>query len=97
MVFLGRYQPLKWLDFFADAGIPPSAAAQYSVAFADERIPLDKARIDFIYLRKKLDRKNEVFRIKIFQGSICVPHFQNSIFAIFFGLVVHTHFYPHPT
>jgi|ERR1711973_104294 len=31
-----------WLDFMADAGIPPNAAAQYAVNFADQRIPRDK-------------------------------------------------------
>jgi len=31
-----------WLDFFADAGIPPNAAAQYAINFADQRIPLEK-------------------------------------------------------
>ena len=28
-----------WLDFFADAGIPPNSAAEYAVAFAEQRIP----------------------------------------------------------
>ena len=31
-----------WLDFMADAGIPPNAAAQYAVKFVDQRIPRDK-------------------------------------------------------
>jgi len=30
-----------WLDFFADAGIPPNSAAEYAVAFAEQRIPQD--------------------------------------------------------
>ena len=28
-----------WLDFFADAGIPPTSAAEYAVSFAEQRIP----------------------------------------------------------
>merc|ERR1711953_914424 len=32
-----------WLDFFADAGIPPNAAAQYALNFSDQRIPMDKS------------------------------------------------------
>ena len=28
-----------WLDFFADAGIPPNAAALFAVNFAEHRIP----------------------------------------------------------
>jgi len=35
----------QWLDYFADAGIPPQPAAQYAVNFAEQRIPLDRAII----------------------------------------------------
>jgi len=35
----------QWLDYFADAQIPPQAAAQYAVNFAEQRIPLDRAII----------------------------------------------------
>lgn len=35
----------QWLDFFADAGIPPSDAAQYAINFSEQRIPMDKSII----------------------------------------------------
>lgn len=35
-----------WLDFFADAGIPPNAAAQFAVNFSEHRIPKEREIIN---------------------------------------------------
>ena len=42
----GDYETInQWLDYFADAGIPPNAAAQYAINFSEQRIPLERAII----------------------------------------------------
>jgi len=35
-----------WLDFFADAGIPPNSAAQFAVNFSEHRIPKEREIIN---------------------------------------------------